>query len=181
MLNPSLLLTLFITPSWKYLSSPPAVLPPIYHLSPPRTSLKPSLLLSLPLRRPGLTGAVPRGESTPWDRDCCCEGMDLGAEVEGDAVEEVGLLVAAGVVVVALCCWWEGRCWRMEEKRVERKKGRWEKGRWEDILGGVEVFAGDVVGLFELRSSTAQHSLTPAREGNGRGARGRLLVGHGRP
>ncbi|MBE3048571.1 hypothetical protein IMZ48_39940 [Candidatus Bathyarchaeota archaeon] len=95
---------------------------------------------------------MPRGESTPWDRDCCCEGMDLGAEVEGDAVEEVELLVVAGVVVVALCCWWEGRCWRMEEKRVERKKGR-----WVDIFGGVEVFAGVVVvGLFELRSSTTQ-------------------------
>jgi hypothetical protein len=33
----------------KYLSSPVAVLPPIYHFSAPSTSLKPSLELSLPL------------------------------------------------------------------------------------------------------------------------------------
>ncbi|KAG6109889.1 hypothetical protein E4U13_005634 [Claviceps humidiphila] len=73
-LNPSLLLTLFITPNWKNLSSPPAVLPPIYHFSAPRASRNPSLLLSLPRLRPDVaapgTGippdveapAAPRGE-----------------------------------------------------------------------------------------------------------------------
>ena len=72
MLKPSLLLTLFMTPSLKYLSSPVAVRPPIYHLSDPRTSLNPSLLLSLPLRRlgVGMDGAAPRGERTLGDRDC---------------------------------------------------------------------------------------------------------------
>ncbi|KAG5971353.1 hypothetical protein E4U58_007646 [Claviceps cyperi] len=56
-LNPSLLLTLFTTPNWKNLSSPPAVLPPIYHFSAPRASRNPSLLLSLPRLRPDV--AVP--------------------------------------------------------------------------------------------------------------------------
>lgn len=50
-LKPSLLLTRRITPSLKNFSSPAAVLPPIYHLSAPRASRKPSLLLSLPLLR----------------------------------------------------------------------------------------------------------------------------------
>jgi len=48
-LNRSPLLCRLTTPSLKYLSSPVAVLPPIYHFSFPSTSLKPSLLLSLPL------------------------------------------------------------------------------------------------------------------------------------
>lgn len=38
-----------MTPNLKYLSSPAAVLPPIYHFSAPSTSLNPSLELSLPL------------------------------------------------------------------------------------------------------------------------------------
>jgi hypothetical protein len=38
-----------MTPNLKYFSSPPAVLPPIYHFSAPTTSLNPSELLSLPL------------------------------------------------------------------------------------------------------------------------------------
>lgn len=50
-LKPSLLFTLLTTPSLKNFSSPAAVLPPMYHLSAPRTSRKPSLLLSLPRRR----------------------------------------------------------------------------------------------------------------------------------
>lgn len=69
-LKPSLLLTLLTTPSLKNFSSPPAVLPPIYHLSAPIASLKPSLLLSLPRRRPDAEGfgigieaaLLPRGE-----------------------------------------------------------------------------------------------------------------------
>lgn len=48
-LNRSLLVCLLITPNLKYLSSPAAVLPPIYHFSAPNTSLNPSLELSLPL------------------------------------------------------------------------------------------------------------------------------------
>lgn len=128
MLKPSLLRTRFMTPSLKYLSSPVAVRPPIYHLSVPRTSLKPSLLLSLPLRRFGVgMGAALRGERTPGERDCCWgwEGMVLGAEGVDD--EDAALLFEAdgvGVEVLFGCCWWEGGGWRMEEKKVERKKGR---------------------------------------------------------
>jgi hypothetical protein len=48
-LSRSPLLCLLTTPSLKYLSSPVAVLPPMYHFSCPSTSLNPSLLLSLPL------------------------------------------------------------------------------------------------------------------------------------
>lgn len=138
MLNPSLLLTLFMTPTLKYFSSPAAVRPPIYHLSDPLTSLKPSLLLSLPRRRlgPGI-GTPPRGERTPGERDCggCdCEGMDLGAEPADGVVDVEGAPFAAvvGDVEVGglLGCWWAGRCWRMEEKKVERKNGR-----CEDIVG----------------------------------------------
>lgn len=130
MLKPSLLRTLFMTPSLKYFSSPVAVRPPMYHFSDPRTSLNPSLLLSLPLRRLGVgMGAAPRGERTPGERDCCwdCEGMVLGAEGV-DGAEGAALLFVEdeGVEVDVLfgCCWWEGRGWRMEEKKVERKKGR---------------------------------------------------------
>ena len=70
-LNPSLLLTLLTTPILKKRSSPPAVRPPMYHLSAPRASRKPSLLLSLPRRRapeglgigmPLAAVVVPRGE-----------------------------------------------------------------------------------------------------------------------
>lgn len=59
-LKPSLLLTRRITPSLKNFSSPPGVRPPIYHLSAPITSRKPSLLLSLPRRPddPGMGMAV---------------------------------------------------------------------------------------------------------------------------
>lgn len=52
-LRPSLLRTLLTTPSLKNFSSPRAVLPPMYHLSAPMTSLNPSLELSLPRRREG--------------------------------------------------------------------------------------------------------------------------------
>lgn len=48
-LNRSILLCLLMTPNLKYFSSPPAVLPPIYHFSAPTTSLNPSEELSLPL------------------------------------------------------------------------------------------------------------------------------------
>ncbi|KAG6024394.1 hypothetical protein E4U40_003310 [Claviceps sp. LM458 group G5] len=96
-LNPSLLLTLFTTPNLKNLSSPPAVLPPIYHFSAPRASRNPSLLLSLPLLRPevavpgtGIPAAEPpaaprgewmdkllRGERAP----ACCADEDVPAAV----------------------------------------------------------------------------------------------------
>jgi len=49
-LNLSLLVCRLTTPNLKYLSSPVAVRPPIYHFSAPSTSRKPSLLESLPLR-----------------------------------------------------------------------------------------------------------------------------------
>jgi len=48
-LSLSLLVCRLTTPSLKYLSSPAAVLPPIYHFSAPSTSLKPSELESLSL------------------------------------------------------------------------------------------------------------------------------------
>ena len=51
-LRPSLLRTRFTTPSLKKRSSPPAVRPPMYHLSAPLASRNPSLELSLPRRRP---------------------------------------------------------------------------------------------------------------------------------
>ncbi|KAG6240946.1 hypothetical protein E4U25_007140 [Claviceps purpurea] len=96
-LNPSLLLTLFTTPNLKNLSSPPAVLPPIYHFSAPRASRNPSLLLSLPRLRPdaavpgtGIPDAEPpdaprgewmdklfRGERVP----ACCADEDVPAAV----------------------------------------------------------------------------------------------------
>lgn len=142
MLNPSLLLTLFTTPSLKYLSSPVAVLPPIYHFSAPLASLNPSLLLSLPLRPPDPDPDVGpialRGESTPGESGCCVWGWGWGivlgwdgavdgpGEVEGPALVAVVVVVCVeGVEVLFGCwCWWEGRCWRMEEKKAERKKGR---------------------------------------------------------
>lgn len=61
-LRPSLLLTLRMTPILKNFSSPAAVLPPIYHLSAPSASRKPSLLLSLPLLRELGIGMGPPGE-----------------------------------------------------------------------------------------------------------------------
>lgn len=155
MLNPSLLLTLFTTPSLKYLSSPVAVRPPIYHFSAPFASLNPSLLLSLPLLLPLPDPDAPialRGESTPGDRGCCVWGWGIVLGWDG-AVDGPGEVEGPGLVVVCVeddevlfgCwCWWEGRCWRMEEKKVERKKGR-----WEDIFGmvGASRTAVGVVGV----------------------------------
>lgn len=51
MLSLSPLRTLLTMPSLKYFSSPAAVFPPMYILSAPSTSRKPSVELSLPRRR----------------------------------------------------------------------------------------------------------------------------------
>lgn len=155
MLNPSLLLTLFTTPNLKYLSSPVAVRPPMYHFSAPLASLNPSLLLSLPLRLcdpdPDPAGPIAlRGESTPGDRGCCVWGWGIVLGCDG-AVDGPGEVEGPEALVVVVCveedevlfgCWCEGRCWRMEEKKLERKKGR-----WEDIFGMLGGSSRAVVGV----------------------------------
>lgn len=101
-LKPSLLRIRRITPILKNFSSPPGVRPPIYHLSAPITSRKPSLLESLPRRRddglgmgmpaPGLVATLlevvetPRGEwiATLWD----CEEVFAEARAFEEAVAE---------------------------------------------------------------------------------------------
>ncbi len=77
-------------------SSPPAVRPPMYHFSPPRTSRKPSLLLSLPLRLPPAPDPDPPGIGIPpCVRDgcrgtwpcwfCCCDWYGEAAVDDADA------------------------------------------------------------------------------------------------
>ena len=104
-LKPSLLRIRLITPILKNFSSPPGVLPPMYHLSAPNTSRKPSLLESLPRRRfdelgmgipaPGLPATLPAGDAAPrgeWiatlECDCCVVFAEARApEEEFDDVE----------------------------------------------------------------------------------------------
>lgn len=71
MLSRSPLRTRRTTPSLKNFSSPPAVRPPMYHLSAPITSRKPSDELSLPRRL--LPAAAPPPPAPP----CCGIGMAL--------------------------------------------------------------------------------------------------------
>jgi len=84
-----------MTPNLKYLSSPAAVLPPIYHFSAPSTSLKPSLELSLPL--------LPLGEIY-----LAAEAFSAAGDVEGPGDRLRGELEVRGewrdvrAVVVAL-------------------------------------------------------------------------------
>ncbi|KAH7369238.1 hypothetical protein B0T11DRAFT_71911 [Plectosphaerella cucumerina] len=108
-LSPSLLLTLRTTPSLKKRSSPPAVLPPTYHLSAPRTSRKPSLELSLPRLRPGdepgmgIPGADPRGEWIgSWFTTLPGPVEERAFEAEGPAALE---MVRGAVPVEEACCW----------------------------------------------------------------------------
>lgn len=82
------------TPSLKKRSSPPAVRPPMYHLSAPSASLKPSLLLSLPRRR------APEGFGI---------GMPFTAEGERPVVwafcgvgEDEGVMLAAAAAAAAV-------------------------------------------------------------------------------
>lgn len=141
MLSLSPLLTLLTTPSLKNLSSPPAVLPPMYILSAPVTSRKPSDELSLP-RLLGCGMGIPRGgcNRPAWDAAAACaaavampreeEGLVDGVDTEYEVVvvdEEVCLFVEEFVVD---CCWEDedGReepgCWRKAAKKPERKNGR---------------------------------------------------------
>lgn len=77
-----------MTPNLKYFSSPPAVLPPIYHFSAPTTSLNPSEELSLPL----LPLVVPRYLAAAvvfWVCVCVC-GPYIGNPLSpGDVPGEV--------------------------------------------------------------------------------------------
>lgn len=101
-LKPSLLRIRRITPILKNFSSPPGVRPPIYHLSAPSTSRKPSLLESLPRRRdeglgmgmpaPGLVATLPAVAEAPageriatlWD----CGEVFAEARAFEEVVEE---------------------------------------------------------------------------------------------
>jgi hypothetical protein len=141
-LSRSWLRTRRMTPSLKNFSSPAAVRPPIYHLSAPNTSRKPSLLLSLPRRRPPCVPGmgIPRGEcSGSWLAivlPACLAGgvpVALGPPVPVDMARgpDAADAAAAAVEVVAclFACWVEraaGGCWRKAAKKVERKKGRCE-------------------------------------------------------
>ena len=153
-LNLSLLVCLLTTPNLKYLSSPVAVLPPIYHFSAPSTSRNPSELESLPLRallfgiyRPFCIPSVAAGEfAGPGDR--------LSGEVEcvlGECSAESAVVVAPegfvdvvmergcdGEEVVGWCC--EGEvgedvafCWMAEWARKAARKFA-KKGRWVGIV-----------------------------------------------
>jgi len=86
-LNRSPLLCLLTTPSLKYLSSPPAVRPPTYHFSCPKTSLKPSELLSLPL--------LPRLEPRYLPSPGLVPGLGF---LRGECIE------VRAVVVAPVCC-----------------------------------------------------------------------------
>lgn len=89
MLSRSPLRTLLTTPNLKNLSSPPAVLPPIYIRSAPVTSRKPSDELSLPRRRGCACGiGIPRGgcNRPAWDwcaAAACAAAVAMPREEEG--------------------------------------------------------------------------------------------------
>ncbi|KAI0141829.1 hypothetical protein GGR57DRAFT_397462 [Xylariaceae sp. FL1272] len=136
-LNLSWLLTRFTTPSLKNFSSPPAVRPPMYHLSAPMTSLKPSELLSLPRRRP----APAPGIGIPWRGECkgswfitlpLREDVLVDWEEEEICRADEGVLLEVDVVCVCLLGWaeadMEGGCCRKAARKEERKKGRCDDG-----------------------------------------------------
>ena len=106
MLRRSPLRTRRTTPILKNFSSPPAVRPPMYHLSAPMTSRKPSDELSLPRRLfpadaaedcgIGIALCCWRGECSgswlttpPDDRDCAedCEAATAAAAAADEAME----------------------------------------------------------------------------------------------
>lgn len=95
-----------MTPILKNFSSPAAVLPPIYHLSAPSASRKPSLLLSLPLLREPLgIGIGPPGEPRGvWMatlvEDVVAAFVEIARAVE-DVVEDAAAAAAADVEAAA--------------------------------------------------------------------------------
>jgi len=105
------LLCRLTTPSLKYLSSPVAVRPPIYHFSAPSTSRKPSLLESdslLPLDDViYLCCCVFVGEPTVFSGAGLRESGDV-EWVRGECREVSAVVVAPGLVVVVIVRGFEG-------------------------------------------------------------------------
>lgn len=154
-LSRSPLRTLRTTPSLKNFSSPPAVRPPMYHLSAPSTSRNPSLLESLPRLRSrwfGIgTAAGPRGEvvvAMAMREEDGPEGPEDdgggGCWWRGGGGDEAGwYLFGWGWGCCCCCGGWEETaaevmegdvCCRRAVKKLVRKKER-----WEGIAGAVEA------------------------------------------
>lgn len=93
-LNRSLLVCLLMTPSLKYLSSPAAVLPPIYHFSAPSTSLNPSLELSLPLLPLGVIYLAAEAFSAAGDGEGPGDRLNGEFDVRGEWRDVRAVVVA---------------------------------------------------------------------------------------
>lgn len=161
-LNLSPLLTLLTTPNLKNFSSPCAVLPPMYILSAPKTSLKPSELESLPLRRDCCGIGIPRGEcnlaaaaaaacaavdevapaDVEWPREV--PGAEDGVDTEYDVAAAVAAPADEDVVGWDLLADEESEggagCCRKAAKKPERKKGRW------GAIAGLVFWVRDLAG-----------------------------------
>ncbi|ROV95288.1 hypothetical protein VPNG_08946 [Cytospora leucostoma] len=100
-------------PSLKYFSSPAAVLPPMYILSAPSTSRKPSDEESDPRRRGCCGMGMPLGEVTPRAADCDCAAAAACAaiprEVDWAFVDTEGADSVFPVVRVKDIGWTRGR------------------------------------------------------------------------
>lgn len=141
-LNSPPLRRLLITPNLKYLSSPPCVLPPIYHFSFPMTSRKPSLELSLPLRfqapfaAPFPAAAVPAFPPCAATAPSKLPGLGLRPPRRGDrevsaAVVWPGLFMGRGWLGWVVWEVVDGGLWLLEDLLVVVEGEEGVEGCWK--------------------------------------------------